>query len=87
MKKITVGALIDKPGSSIECKTGGWRAYKPIIDKEKCKKCWLCFDYCPDAAVSKTEDGPVIIYEYCKGCGVCAVECKFEAIEMVPEAK
>lgn len=87
MEKVTVGAIIEEPGSSARYKTGSWRSYRPIISKEKCKKCWLCFNYCPDAAIKKTEEGVVIDYDYCKGCGVCAQECKFGAIEMVPEVK
>ena len=60
----------------------------PEIDFDKCtKKCFFCFEYCPDGAVEKTEYGPVINFDYCKGCGICAVECPKEAIEMETEEK
>jgi 2-oxoacid:acceptor oxidoreductase delta subunit (pyruvate/2-ketoisovalerate family) len=85
--KILIGARIEEAGSSIKYKTGGWRSYRPVVDKDKCTKCWLCYKYCPDAAVKKGQDCAVIDYDYCKGCGVCAKECKFEAIKMVPEVK
>lgn len=85
MGKITVGAIITQPGNSMEYKTGSWRSYKPIIDKEKCKKCGICVTYCPDASIKRTEDIPVIDYDYCKGCGICAIECPSHAIIMKPE--
>ncbi len=31
LKKITIGAIISEPGSSIKYKTGSWRSYKPIL--------------------------------------------------------
>jgi pyruvate ferredoxin oxidoreductase delta subunit len=77
-----------EPGSSKKYETGSWRTLRPVIDFEKCtKKCLLCYEFCPDSAVEKTEDGPVIIYTYCKGCGICAHECPKDAIELVPEEK
>lgn len=82
MGKIPVGARITQPGNSKEYKTGGWRSYRPIIDMKKCKKCFICVTYCPDAAIKKAEDGPVIDYDYCKGCGICANECPPHVIEM-----
>ncbi len=65
--------------------TASWRVLKPVIDLEKCRKCWLCVDFCPDGVISKGEDGPVIDYRFCKGCGVCANECPVKAISMVRE--
>jgi pyruvate ferredoxin oxidoreductase delta subunit len=85
MEKITIGAIIKKPGNSTNYKTGSWRTYRPVINYEKCKKCWICFNYCPDGAIKKSEKGPKIDYDYCKGCGICANECKFGAIKMVME--
>ncbi|UCG71075.1 MAG: 4Fe-4S binding protein [Thermoplasmata archaeon] len=88
LAKVTVGAVNPEPGSSKNYKTGSWRTLRPKIDFEKCtKKCWFCYDFCPDSSVEKTEDGPKIIYEYCKGCGICAYECPKEAIEMESEEK
>jgi pyruvate ferredoxin oxidoreductase delta subunit len=86
--KITVGAINPEPGSSKKYKTGSWRSMRPKIDYEKCnKKCYFCFEFCPDGAVKKTENGPEIDMDYCKGCGICAVECPKEAIEMEVEEK
>jgi len=88
MTKITIGAINPEAGSSKRYKTGSWRNMRPVIDKEKCnKKCLLCYQYCPDSAVDRTEDGPEINYDYCKGCGICAHECTKEAIKMKQEEK
>ncbi len=65
--------------------TASWRVLKPVIDLEKCRKCWLCVDFCPEGVISKSEEGPVIDYRFCKGCGVCANECPVKAISMVRE--
>ena len=63
-------------------KTGSWRTFKPILDKEKCIDCDNCILFCPDGSVNKQHD---IDYDYCKGCGICANECPSDAIEMVKE--
>ncbi len=67
-------------------KTGSWRVFRPIFDKEKCIKCWRCWIFCPEAAIARNEF-PLIDYEYCKGCGVCANECPTKAIKMRREEK
>lgn len=85
--KITVGAVNENPGSSKNYKTGDWRTLKPVIDKEKCKKCWICYNFCPEGCIKKTDSGPEMDYDYCKGCGICANECKFKAIEMKMEER
>lgn len=69
----------------VQIPTGSWRALRPVVDKEKCTRCRLCYWYCPDTSISMTDAGPEINYEYCKGCGICANECPAGAIEMVRE--
>ncbi|MCK4249128.1 MAG: 4Fe-4S binding protein [Candidatus Omnitrophica bacterium] len=87
-KDIPIGGLILEPGNAVEYKTGGWRTFKPVHDKEKCINCLFCWMYCPDSAI-KVEDGKVIgiDLEHCKGCGICAKECppKVQAITMEKE--
>lgn len=82
--KITIGAVIEEPGSTIKNKTGGWRSFRPVRDKEKCTKCGLCWKFCPDNAINEDFD---VNYDYCKGCGICANICPFKAIKMVKEEK
>lgn len=82
--KISVGAVIEEPGSTIKNKTGGWRSFRPIRDKKKCTKCGLCWQFCPDNAINENFD---VNYDYCKGCGICADICPFKAIKMVKEEK
>jgi pyruvate ferredoxin oxidoreductase delta subunit len=85
-KDMEVGNVITEAGNASLRKTGDWRTERPIIDKEKCNKCGLCWLYCPDAAIKPVEGG---YYEpdlfYCKGCGICARVCSREAITMIEE--
>ena len=83
-----------EPGSSRQNKTGSWRTYRPVIDKEKCIACGMCSLVCPDDCPAKTakknSKGKVyyeIDYDYCKGCGLCAAECPVKAITMELEKK
>ncbi len=72
---------------SLEYKTGGWRAFRPVIDQSKCVKCLMCWLYCPEMAVLWDGEKVSINLDYCKGCGICANECPVKAITMVPETK
>ncbi|MHA1303174.1 MAG: 4Fe-4S binding protein [Candidatus Heimdallarchaeaceae archaeon] len=69
--------------------TGDWRTEKPILDPAKCKFCNICWEFCPDLAITAAdkEAGKVIEFDYvyCKGCGICANECPFGAIHMERE--
>ena len=69
--------------SSKNVKTGSWRTYKPVLDKEKCTKCLTCWKYCPDVAIDIVDDYPVVNYDYCKGCGICSEECPKKCIKMI----
>jgi len=54
-----------------------------------CNMCDNCLIFCPDAAISRRENGYryQINYDYCKGCGICAYECPRNAISMVSEGR
>lgn len=82
-KEIPLGGIIDKAGSAEEYKTGGWRTFKPVRDKEACIDCLLCWIYCPDSAI-KVKDGKIeeFDYDHCKGCGICAKVCPKKCIKM-----
>lgn len=77
---------ISSPTIGAMGKTGTWRVFRPIIDVEKCIKCWRCWIFCPDGVIS-LNDHPIIDFEYCKGCGICAQECPVDAIQMEREKK
>lgn len=87
-KKLDIGAVITTPGNSDEHKTGGWRALKPVWDKEKCTQCMICWMYCPDMAIPQ-KDGKRLEtdFDFCKGCGICKQVCPFQAIKMEKEKK
>ena len=88
MQKLPLGAKNPSPGSSKANKTGSWRILRPDVDYEKCtKKCYFCFEFCPDSAIKRTKDGPQINFNYCKGCGICSYECPKKAITMASEEK
>jgi pyruvate ferredoxin oxidoreductase gamma subunit len=61
--------------------TGNWRIERPEIDLAKCKRCFLCYLYCPEAAMRlDAENFPHVDYEHCKGCMICYEECPTDAI-------
>jgi 2-oxoisovalerate ferredoxin oxidoreductase delta subunit len=73
-------------GSMLVNKTSTWRSIRPVILEEKCKRCMICWKYCPEPAILPT-DPPTIDYDYCKGCGICFEECPFDAIQLEQEGK
>ncbi len=90
--EIPIGGLIDKAGSSLDFKTGEWRSFRPIWDKERCINCMLCVIYCPDDAIPTEGKGNEIKrketdLDYCKGCGICANICPVKCIKMEEESK
>ena len=82
VKEIRDGWSVDG-GSSLNNKTGGWKTFKPIVDKKKCIKCGKCVMNCPDICIKLKEKGIEIDYDYCKGCGICSNTCPVKAIKMV----
>jgi pyruvate ferredoxin oxidoreductase delta subunit len=75
---------ISRPVVGAAGKTGTWRVFRPVVDREKCNECGLCQTYCPDAAIDDELD---VDLDFCKGCGICANECPKKAIAMVREEK
>jgi pyruvate ferredoxin oxidoreductase delta subunit len=86
-KKLTLGAVIEEPGSTKANKTGSWRSFRPVIDSEKCIKCGMCWKVCPDAAIVFKDGKYEVDYDYCKGCLICVNECPVKAIEKKLEEK
>lgn len=75
------GPTIRHRGSAALRQTGNWRSVRPEIDLAKCKRCFLCYLYCPEAALNlDSENFPHVDYDHCKGCMICYEECPTEAI-------
>jgi pyruvate ferredoxin oxidoreductase gamma subunit len=75
-------------GNSPERKTGNWRQFRPVLDVEKCTRCWICFVRCPEAAISlDANDYPVVDYDECKGCLLCVHECPTHAFTAEKELR
>jgi len=75
---------ISRPTEGAAGKTGSWRVFQPVVNKETCNTCRLCEMYCPDAAINHELE---VDLTFCKGCGVCAHQCPKKAITMVREEK
>lgn len=73
--------------TSVAVRTGLWRTLRPVIDTERCKRCWwVCSTFCPDGAIDVGEDGqPHIDYDHCKGCMICVAQCPPHAISAISE--
>ena len=48
---VAKGAVVKEPGSTRKNKTGSWRTFKPVADKDKCISCGLCYLFCPDGCI------------------------------------
>ncbi|MCK6556179.1 2-oxoacid:acceptor oxidoreductase family protein [Candidatus Binatia bacterium] len=78
----TIGA----PATSALRTLEGWRVYRPVIERNRCTRCLICFALCPEGAIALDgQNYPVVDYAHCKGCLVCATECPPGAIDQVRE--
>jgi pyruvate ferredoxin oxidoreductase delta subunit len=85
-QELEIGAAVSETGSSREYKTGTWRSLRPVVNKTQCIRCGVCWLYCPDASIVRSEEGHFEAdLDYCKGCGICARECPVGCISMVGE--
>jgi pyruvate ferredoxin oxidoreductase delta subunit len=85
-KQIPIGGIIVQAGSAKEYKTGDWRTFRPVVNKERCVSCLMCWMYCPDSSVLVKDKKMIgFDYEHCKGCGICASVCPVKCIKMEKE--
>jgi NADPH-dependent glutamate synthase beta subunit-like oxidoreductase/NAD-dependent dihydropyrimidine dehydrogenase PreA subunit len=53
-----------------------------------CTECDNCFNYCPDLAIKRVEEGGYrVLGDYCKGCGICVKECPTGSMTMREERR
>jgi pyruvate ferredoxin oxidoreductase gamma subunit len=72
--------------TSVQVRTGLWRTLRPVIDYDKCNRCWwVCSTFCPDSAINVKDGRPEIDYDHCKGCMICVAQCPPHAIGAIPE--
>lgn len=85
--QVEIGCDVHRPGSSVEFLTGNWRTGTyPLLEKEKCIDCGICWIMCPEIAFSKDENlGYNWQSSYCKGCGICVTACPKKALSMEVE--
>jgi pyruvate ferredoxin oxidoreductase delta subunit len=50
---------ISYPKEGAMGKTGSWRVFKPVFNKDKCVKCLRCWIFCPEGAVIRNKDGTI----------------------------
>ncbi len=66
---------------------GDWRAERPLVDRDKCVKCGICWVFCPVQCIVEKPAWFDINYDTCKGCGICVTECPQRAIIMIEETR
>ena len=63
-----------------------WRSAwaKPIIDRDRCRRCMFCVEGCPVSAISRPPEGdaPSIDYGKCIQCFCCHELCPHKAIDL-----
>ncbi|MDD1673191.1 MAG: 4Fe-4S binding protein [Methanomicrobiales archaeon] len=84
MKRKRRRLALSEPVEGASGKTGSWRTYQPLVNRELCNQCGLCVLYCPEAAISEEQEMDL---RFCKGCGICANECPKKAIRMIREER
>jgi len=59
----------------------GATSFLPDYNKSLCTGCEVCIKVCPYNAISKNEEGDIVITQVlCHGCGVCGATCTNHAI-------
>lgn len=85
--EVEIGCDVQRPGSTAEFLTGNWRTgMYPLLDRDKCIDCGICWIMCPEIAFVKEQDGSCSWRgDYCKGCGICVTTCPKKALSMEVE--
>jgi len=87
-REVPFGAITPAPVRQQELFiTSNWRVVRPVIDHEKCTRCFTCYISCPDSCWSfnEPEEKMEWNWKFCKGCQICIHECPADALKAVPE--
>ncbi len=87
-RAVPFGAITPAPVKQQELfMTSNWRIVRPVIDHEKCTRCFTCYISCPDSCWSYNEQQEKMEWnwKFCKGCQICINECPADALTAVPE--
>ncbi|MGZ3495612.1 MAG: 4Fe-4S binding protein [Thermodesulfobacteriota bacterium] len=87
-RAVPFGAITPAPVKQQELFiTSNWRIVRPVIDHEKCTRCFTCYIACPDSCWSfnEAEEKMEWNWKFCKGCQICINECPADALTAVPE--
>ena len=79
---ITPGGAVFTPATSASFQTGNWSPVKPVLERDKCKSCFLCVPVCPDSVIAVNNGNLHFHTEHCKGCGICSEVCAFGALSL-----
>lgn len=64
------------------CKGNGEYVMGIIVDREKCIRCGLCVEICPEDILVMEENVKVVYPEECCWCGACEIDCPEKAIKV-----
>jgi len=87
-REVPFGAITPAPVKQQELFiTSNWRVVRPVIDHEKCTRCFTCYIACPDSCWSFNDSAEKMEWnwKFCKGCQICIHECPADALKAVPE--
>ena len=87
-RAVPFGAITPAPVKQQELFiTSNWRIVRPVIDDEKCTRCFTCYIACPDSCWSfnEKEEKMEWNWKFCKGCQICINECPVDALTAAPE--
>lgn len=57
-------------------------AIKPVIRRERCRRCGICLRWCAAGAIELDDEAARIDPEKCTGCGECIISCAHKAVKV-----